>query len=202
MNKKITMSEATRAVMGRRSKANNGDVPQIKVGSVRFVPAWSLQLLSATLLLLGMWLATGWMLPAPTSIILGLTVILAVSNLVRVTVMTPIAMVGATVLFLISPAGNAIGWRTYALLGLTIAAVRLYTLLSLVARKTDVALGVLREQTIIWAVLVAPAALILLLLQLLSGVTSGNNAWLYWAAAALATLGVVVGIRAYRVGRQ
>lgn len=87
--------------------------------------------------------------PAPASIILGLTVILTVSNLVRVTVMTPIAMVSATVLFLISP-----------------------------------------------------AALILLLLQLLSGVTSGNNAWLYWAAAALATLGMVVGIRAYRVGRQ
>lgn len=198
----MKVSDVTQAVMGRRSRAHNGDVPQIKVGSVRFVPAWLLQLLSAALLLLGVWLATGWMLPAPASIVLGLTVVLAVTNLVRVTFMTPMIMVGATVLFLISPAGSAIGWRAYALVGLAIAIFRLYTLLSLVTRNTDVALGVLREQTKIWAVLVSPAALILLLLQFLSGVTSGNNAWLYWAAAALATLGVLSGVKLYRVGRQ
>lgn len=184
----------------RHGQASAG-VPQIKVATVRFVPGWLLQLLCAVLLYLGVWTATGWMLDVPASMILGLTAVLAVTNLVRVTVLTPVVLLSATALFLITPAGGEVNWRMFVLVALTAAVFRLYVLLTLATRTTDIALSVVWEQTKLWAVLVSPAALILVLLLLLNGTEPGTNAWLYVAAVALAALGILSGISLYPVRR-
>lgn len=197
----MTIIESIQSLLGRRSQDSAGNIPRIKITGVPSIPAWSLQLLTGVLLFLGVWIATGWMLPTPASILLGLTAVLAGSNLVRVTFLTPMVMIAATLLFFIAPVGTDISWRSFALIGLSSVIFRLYTLLSLVARSTDIALSVVWRQTKIWAVLMGFAAAVLILLHLLSGTTTFTNVWLYLAALALAVLGTLSAISLYSVRR-
>ena len=166
---------------------------KIEVNAGPLVPAWVIFGFYGVACTAGSWIATGWML---TGLAITLTLIVAVSAFSspwRFSSFPAFCALALSALYLAVPVGEIVSWRSYILVALVTAAFRLFAILSLVSRKTEIAMPVLWQQVRIWAALVASAFVILLLLQVGTQGSQTNQAWMYLAAGAVTLVAVISG---------
>lgn len=163
----------------------------IEVNSGPLVPAWILFGFYGAACTAALWLATAWMLTGISMTITIIGAISAFSGPWRFSSFPAFSALAFTALCFAVPAGQELSWRSFVLIALVTAAFRLFAILSLVSRKTEIVMTVLWQQVRIWAALVASAFVILILLQVGTQGSQTNQAWMYLAAGSLILVAVI-----------
>lgn len=164
---------------------------KIEVNSSLLVPAWILFGLYGATCTAALWIATAWMLPGISITLTILGAISGFSSPWRFSSFPAFFALALSALYFSVPAGGAVSWRSYVLVGLVTAAFRLFAILSLISPRTEIVLPVLWQQARIWAVLVATAFVVLLLVQVGTSDSQTNQAWLYLGTGALTLVAVI-----------
>ena len=166
---------------------------KIETNTGPFVPGWALFALYAVISLGSVWLATGWMFDGIQMTLLGCAAIAAGFNFVRPNPVLGFGVLGVMVIFLMSPAGTAVSWRSYVLLALVPLVLRLASLTDTISLTTSVSGSALWVLLRGYLLVAAPAQVILVCLALVGAPDHKATGWLYVVATVLVILTIVGG---------